>query len=72
LVHGVYRANTPERQQRRRMFIDDLKRHVPVHPVTDEAGEIIGRNRRSRSRLSPSHWIGFSPSFTLYDYTEFL
>jgi predicted nucleic acid-binding protein len=43
LVHGVYRANTPERQQRRRMFIDDLKRHVPVHPLTDETGEIIGR-----------------------------
>jgi predicted nucleic acid-binding protein len=43
LVHGVYRANTQERQQRRRMFIDELKRHVPVHPVTDETGEIIGR-----------------------------
>jgi predicted nucleic acid-binding protein len=43
LVHGVYRANTPERQQRRRVFIDDLKCHVPVHPVTDETGEIIGR-----------------------------
>jgi predicted nucleic acid-binding protein len=43
LVHGVYRANTQERQRRRRMFIDDLKRHVPVHPVTDETGEIIGR-----------------------------
>ena len=25
------------------MFIDDLKRHVPVHPITDETGEIIGR-----------------------------
>jgi tRNA(fMet)-specific endonuclease VapC len=43
LVHGVYRANTQERQERRRMFIDELKRHVPVHPVTDETGEIIGR-----------------------------
>jgi tRNA(fMet)-specific endonuclease VapC len=43
LVHGVYRANSLERQQRRRMFIDELKRHVPVHPVTDETAEIIGR-----------------------------
>jgi tRNA(fMet)-specific endonuclease VapC len=43
LVHRVYRTNTQERQQRRRMFIDDLKRHVPVHPITDETGEIIGR-----------------------------
>ena len=43
LVHGVYRANTREIRQRRRDFIDELKRHVPVHPVTDETGEIIGR-----------------------------
>ncbi|HEX3744369.1 MAG TPA: PIN domain-containing protein [Bryobacteraceae bacterium] len=43
LVHGVYRANTVEIRQRRRAFIDELKRHVPVHPVTDETGEIIGR-----------------------------
>ena len=43
LVHGVYRADTEEIRQRRRAFIDELKRHVPVHPVTDETGEIIGR-----------------------------
>ena len=43
LVHGVYRANTREIRQRRRDFIDELKRHVPVHPVTDETGEIIGQ-----------------------------
>ena len=43
LVHGVYRANTGEIRQRRRAFIDELKRHVPVHPVTDETGGINGR-----------------------------
>ena len=43
LVHGVYRASTGKIRQRRRAFIDELKRHVPVHPVTDETGEIIGR-----------------------------
>jgi len=43
LVHGVYRANTREIRQRRRDFIDELKRHVPVHPVTDDTGEIIGQ-----------------------------
>ncbi len=43
LVHGVYRANTPQIRQRRRSFIDELKRHVPVHAVTEETGEIIGR-----------------------------
>src|ERR1035438_6600879 len=67
LVHGVYRANTQERQQRRRMFIDDLKRHVPVHPLTDETGEIIGGIRgqqaakgdRKSTRLNSSH-LGIS------------
>jgi predicted nucleic acid-binding protein len=43
LAHGIYRANTPEIRQRRRAFIDELKRHVPVHPVTDETGEIVGQ-----------------------------
>ncbi|HEY3457725.1 MAG TPA: PIN domain-containing protein [Bryobacteraceae bacterium] len=41
LVHGVERANTPEIRQRRRAFID-VKKHVPVHPVTDETGELAG------------------------------
>jgi hypothetical protein len=30
LVHGIYRASTPEIRQCRRNFIDELKRHVPV------------------------------------------
>ncbi len=42
LVHGVERANTAEIRQRRRAFIDELKRHVPIHPVTDETGELAG------------------------------
>jgi tRNA(fMet)-specific endonuclease VapC len=42
LVHGVERANTPEIRQRRRAFINELKRHVPIHPVTDETGELAG------------------------------
>jgi predicted nucleic acid-binding protein len=43
LVHGVARANTPEVKEARRAFIDELKRHVPVHPVTDATAEIAGR-----------------------------
>ena len=43
LVHGVARANTPENKERRRDFIDELKRHVPVHPVTDSTAEIAGQ-----------------------------
>ena len=43
LVHGVYRANTLDIRDRRRAFIDELKRNVPVHPVTEVTAEIIGR-----------------------------
>jgi predicted nucleic acid-binding protein len=43
LVHGVARANTPEIRIARRAFIDELKTHVPVHPVTDSTAEIAGQ-----------------------------
>ena len=42
LVHGIARSNTPERRLRRRAFIDELKKHLPVHPVTDTTAEIAG------------------------------
>ncbi len=42
LVHGVVRAGTPAIRDRRRAFIDELKKHVPVHPVTDATAEIAG------------------------------
>src|SRR4051812_9371856 len=43
LVHGVARANTSEIRTARRSFIDELKKHVPVHPVTDSTAEIAGQ-----------------------------
>ena len=43
LAHGIYRADTPERSRMRRQFLDELKAHVPVHPVTESTAEIIGR-----------------------------
>jgi len=43
LAHGIYRANTPELRRVRRQFIDELKKHVPVHPVTELTAEIIAR-----------------------------
>jgi predicted nucleic acid-binding protein len=43
LVHGVARANTPEIRIARRALIDELKKHVPVHPVTDSTAEIAGQ-----------------------------
>jgi predicted nucleic acid-binding protein len=39
----VARANTPEIKEHRRIFIDELKRHVPVHPITDGTAEIAGQ-----------------------------
>jgi hypothetical protein len=36
LIHGVQRAGTEERRQRRQTFVDELIRDVPVHPVTLE------------------------------------
>jgi len=35
LAHGIYRADTPERRERRRTFPDDPKAAVPVYPITD-------------------------------------
>ncbi len=43
LMHGVARANTPAIQAARRAFVDALKKHVPVHPITDSTAEIAGQ-----------------------------
>ncbi len=47
LIHGVYRASTPERGFRRGAYVNELLRLVPIHPATGQtariAGEIEGR-----------------------------
>jgi tRNA(fMet)-specific endonuclease VapC len=43
LTHGIQRAGTDERRQRRQAFVDELIRDVPVHPVTIETARIAGR-----------------------------
>jgi tRNA(fMet)-specific endonuclease VapC len=43
LIHGVQRAGTEERRQRRQAFVDELIRDVPVHPVTLEIARLAGR-----------------------------
>ena len=43
LVHGIYRADTPERRGRRRAFLDELKAAVPVYPITDGTAELVGK-----------------------------
>jgi tRNA(fMet)-specific endonuclease VapC len=43
LGHGIYRANSSERREQRRRFLDEIKSQIPVHPVTDATAEIIAR-----------------------------
>ncbi|MBI3208042.1 MAG: PIN domain-containing protein [Candidatus Solibacter usitatus] len=43
LAHGIYRADTPERRQRRRTFLDDLKAAVPVYAITEATAELVGK-----------------------------
>ena len=43
LVHGIYRANTLERRERRRAFLDELKATIPVYAITDHTAELVGR-----------------------------
>ncbi len=39
----IYRAVTAERAQQRRRFLDELKAHIPIHPVNETTAEIIAR-----------------------------
>jgi tRNA(fMet)-specific endonuclease VapC len=43
LTHGVQRAGTEVRRQRRQAFVDELIRDIPVHPVTVETARLAGR-----------------------------
>lgn len=43
LAHGIHRADTSERRQARRAFLDDLKAMVPVNPITGETAELLGK-----------------------------
>jgi tRNA(fMet)-specific endonuclease VapC len=49
LAHGVHRANTPERRDSRRTFLDDLKATVPVYPITADTAELVGKINAERS-----------------------
>lgn len=43
LVHGIYRAKTPEAAQRRREYIEELVSLVPVHPATNKTAWLVGQ-----------------------------
>ena len=54
LAYGIYRADTPDRRQARRAFLDDLKATVPVYPITGETAELVGRISAESSRSGVS------------------
>jgi predicted nucleic acid-binding protein len=43
LVHGIYRARTPEGSHRRREYIDELIKLLPLHPITLQTGYLVGQ-----------------------------
>ena len=43
LVHGVYRAQTPEVRQRREAFINELLSDLTVYPYTKETALVAGQ-----------------------------
>lgn len=55
LAHGIARADTPERLDRRRRFLDELLNGVPVQPVTTaialRAGQIDGHSQAQGIRI---------------------
>ena len=55
LAHGITRADTTERRERRQRFLDDLLTGVPVQPVTVlialRAGQIDGESQARGVRI---------------------
>jgi predicted nucleic acid-binding protein len=43
LVHGIFRAKTPEASARRRAYIQELIALVPVHPMTTRTAWLAGQ-----------------------------
>lgn len=43
LTHGIYRAKSDPDRERRRVFSEELRRDMVVHPVTVEIAELAGR-----------------------------
>ena len=43
LAHGIYRATTPERRNRREEFVQELLRDVSVYPLTPQTALLAGK-----------------------------
>jgi tRNA(fMet)-specific endonuclease VapC len=56
LVHGIHRANTPERRARREAFVEDLLAAVVVYPLTTDIARLAGKldaEQQSRGIVTP-------------------
>jgi predicted nucleic acid-binding protein len=55
LAHGIARANTPERRERRQRFLDELLTGLPIQPITISialrAGQIDGQSHAKGVRI---------------------
>jgi tRNA(fMet)-specific endonuclease VapC len=49
LTHGIQRAGTEERRQRRQAFVDELIRDISVHPVSIETARLAGKIEGDRA-----------------------
>ncbi|HEX3942016.1 MAG TPA: hypothetical protein VHX11_11090 [Acidobacteriaceae bacterium] len=43
LIHGIYRAQTPEIRQRRESFLEELLEDVTVYPYAKETAILAGK-----------------------------
>jgi tRNA(fMet)-specific endonuclease VapC len=56
LIHGVYRAQTPEMRVRRETFLQELLADVTVYPYTKETAMLAGKidgEQQSRGVVIP-------------------
>jgi tRNA(fMet)-specific endonuclease VapC len=43
VVHGIYRARTPEASRRRREYVEELVDLLPLHPITLRTAYLVGQ-----------------------------
>jgi len=56
LIHGIYRARTPEMRQRRESFLNELLADLTVYPYTKETAMLAGKidgEQQSRGVVIP-------------------
>jgi len=56
LIHGIYRAQTPEIRQRRETFLNELLSDLTVYPYTKETALVAGKidgEQQSRGVVIP-------------------